>query len=138
MKYMQYPESVGLSIGLYYNDKQYTYNFGSLEKGKPAAPTKETAYATGSISKTFISFILAQAVIEKKANLDDDIRKYLKGDYPNLAYNGKPILLKHLANTTSGMPDNLFTLPEINHNSPADSIKLVRNIAKEYSKEDFF
>lgn len=138
VKYMKYPESAGLSVGLYYNDKEYTYNYGSLEKGIYTMPTKATVYAIGSISKTFISFILAQAVIEKKVTLDDDIRKYLKGEYSNLAYNGKPILLKHLANTTSGMPDNLFTLPNINQNTSHDSINMVQKIAERYTKQDFF
>jgi serine-type D-Ala-D-Ala carboxypeptidase/endopeptidase len=138
INYMKYPESVGLSVGLYYNGEEHTYNYGSLQKGISTMPTKETVYAIGSISKTFISFILAQAVIDKKVTLEDDIRKYLKGDYPNLAYNGKPILLKHLANTTSGLPDNFITLPEVNQTTPTDSINLVRKIAKQYTKQDFF
>ncbi len=48
--------------------------------------------------------MLAQAVIEKKVNLDDDIRKYLPGDYPNLQYKGHPVRLVDLANHTSALP----------------------------------
>jgi CubicO group peptidase (beta-lactamase class C family) len=52
--------------------------------------------------------LLAQAVLDKKVSLDDDIRKYLVGDYPNLSYRGTPITLQHLANHTSRLP----VLPE--------------------------
>ena len=66
--------------------------------------------------------ILAHAVIEKKVKLDDDIRKYLKGDYPNLQYNGKPARLKHLASNTSALPENLLSVPDANAGTPPDSI----------------
>lgn len=137
--YMKYPQSVGLSIGVFYNGKDYTYNFGSVGKEKEISPTDQTVYAIGSISKTFISFILAQAVLEKKVNLDDDIRKYLKGNYPNLEYQGNPIKLKHLANTTSGLPENLLMVPEANVGTPHDSIVFLRRkIFSLYNRQDFF
>jgi CubicO group peptidase (beta-lactamase class C family) len=68
-------------------------------------PSQNTVYEIGSITKTFVSFYLANAVLEHKVSLDDDIRKYLKESYPNLEYNGAPIQLVHLANTTSLLPD---------------------------------
>jgi len=34
---------------------------------------------------------MAKAVLEKKVKLDDDIRKYLDGSYPNLAFQGIPV-----------------------------------------------
>jgi CubicO group peptidase (beta-lactamase class C family) len=48
--------------------------------------------------------MLAQAVIEKKVQLTDDIRKYLPGNYPNLQYQGRPVRLVDLANHTSALP----------------------------------
>jgi CubicO group peptidase (beta-lactamase class C family) len=98
---------VGLSIGITQNGQTYFYNFGTTEKGKSEVATPNTVYEIGSISKTFTSLLLAHAVLEKRVSLDDDIRKYLQGAYPNLAFAGKPITLKHLANTTSRLPDNL-------------------------------
>lgn len=137
--YMQAPQSVGLSIGLFYNGKDHTYHFGSVEKGKNNPPTDQTVYAIGSISKTFISLILAHAVLEKKVNLDDDVRKYLKGKYPNLEYEGKPIRLKDLASTTSALPENLLTVPEANPGTSPDSINILRRkIFSLYSRQDFF
>ncbi len=137
--YMQNPKAVGLSVGLFYNDKTYTYNFGAIEKNTAIQPTDQTIFAIGSISKTFISYVLAHAVLEKKVKLDDDIRKYLDGQYPNLEYDGKPILLKHLANTTSALPENLLAMPETNATMPADSIALFRQRAATiYTKQSFF
>jgi CubicO group peptidase (beta-lactamase class C family) len=53
-----------------------------------------------------VSTLLAQAVLEKKASLQDDIRKFLPGSYPNLQWNGAPIRLVNLANHTSGLPSS--------------------------------
>ncbi|MGN6394717.1 MAG: serine hydrolase domain-containing protein [Mucilaginibacter sp.] len=137
--YMKNPQSVGLSIGLFYNGKDYTYNFGSIAKDKDVLPTGETVYAIGSISKTFISLVLAHAVLEKKVNLDDDIRKYLKGNYPNRQYQGKPIRLKHLANTTSALPENLLKVPEATAKTPPDSVAFLRRkIFSLYNRQAFF
>jgi CubicO group peptidase (beta-lactamase class C family) len=58
----------------------------------------------GSVAKTYVGTLLAQAVLDKKLKLDDDIRQYLPGQYPNLAYEGHPIRVVDLANHTSGMP----------------------------------
>jgi len=138
-RFVTRPGAVGLSVGLFYNGIDRTYNFGSVRKGADIKPTSETVYAIGSIGKTFISLVLAHAVLEKRVRLNDDIRKYLKGNYPNLEYNGKPVTLQHLANTTSALPENLLTLPEYSVNLPADSIKILRaKIGSLYSRQDFF
>lgn len=110
--YMLDPKSVGLSIGIYKNGKTYTYNYGEVEKGSNQLPNSKTFYGLGSITKSFVGILLAKAVIDKKLNLTDDIRKYLKGNYPNLEYNGKPIQLQHLANHSSGLPYWTITRPD--------------------------
>ena len=104
-------EAVGLSIGLFNSGKTSFYNFGSTQKGGTITPTQNTVYEIGSITKTFVSYILAMAVLQHKVNLEDDIRKYLNESYPNLEYNGQPIKLVHLATTTSLLPDWLPELP---------------------------
>ncbi|SDH21463.1 Beta-lactamase [Mucilaginibacter gossypii] len=53
------------------------------------------------MTKSFTGILLAQAVIDKKIALDDDIRKYLKGDYPNLVHQATPIRIRDLTNHTS-------------------------------------
>ena len=132
-------QGVGLSIGIYNNGKTYFYNFGTTEVGKDLLPTQNTVYEIGSITKTFVSFVLANAILEHKLSLDDDIRTYLKGSYPNLEYKGNPIKIIHLANTTSLLPDWLPELPTEYKTMSADSALLSK--IKWYSKltkKDFF
>jgi len=104
--YLAAEKGVGLSIGMVHDGKFASWHFGAIVKGG-AAPTDATAYEIGSISKTITSLLLARAVVAGKASLDDDIRKYLDGDWPNLQFDGAPIRLLHLANMTSALPDNL-------------------------------
>lgn len=103
--FMQNSSRVGISVGIIRNGQQYLYNYGSTRKDKQDLPTGRTVYELASITKTFGATLLAKAVLDKKVNLNDDIRKYLKEDYPNLNYNGTPITLLHLANLTSGLPN---------------------------------
>ncbi|UIJ46264.1 serine hydrolase [Sphingomonas cannabina] len=72
---------------------------------KPAS--EHVVYEIGSISKTFTGLILARAIIEGHAKLDDDVRKYLPTGYDNLVRNDRPVRLIDLVTTTSGLPDNI-------------------------------
>lgn len=56
--------------------------------------------------------VLAHAVSEGKVSLEDDVRKYLDGEYTNLVYNNHPVRLLNLANTSSALPDNIIELRE--------------------------
>src|SRR5580704_12905975 len=104
-RFMIINSTPGMSIGIFDNDKTYMYNYGTVEQGKNKLPTNRTIYDLGSITKSFTGILLAQAVIDKKVSLTDDIRKWLFGDYPNLAYEGHPIRLVDLADYTSGLSD---------------------------------
>lgn len=99
--YMQSPATVDLSIGIIKNGVQHQYSF---HRGTGALVRNTTFFGLGSIAKTFAGIMLAQAVIEKKVQLTDDIRKYLPGNYPNLQYQGHPVRLVDLANHTSALP----------------------------------
>jgi CubicO group peptidase (beta-lactamase class C family) len=93
--YMAYPGSVGLSIGVYQNGRPTVYHYGESIKGNGQLPRSDQFYNLGSVAKVFVGTMLAQAVIEKKAKLTDDIRLY---------HQGHPVRLVDLANHTSGMP----------------------------------
>jgi CubicO group peptidase (beta-lactamase class C family) len=111
-EYFLNPNVEGLSIGVIKNGKRFTYHYGEKIKGKGRLPTNNTLYELGSIGKTFTSTILANAVLEKRVNLKDDVRKYLPESYPNLEYDGQVITLQDLSNHTSGIPsipDDFFT-----------------------------
>lgn len=133
------PQAVGLSIGIYNNGQSYFYNYGSTERNEIKLPTQNTVYEIGSVTKTFVSLVLCNAVIERKVRMDDDIRKYLDGAYPNLEYEGKPITLQDLANTTSRLPNWLpaFT-KQIIEASPDSNAYLIEKVYSSYSKKDFF
>lgn len=53
-------------------------------KGKGQLIEANQFFNLGSVAKEFIGIMLAQAVIDKRANLQDDIRKYLPSKYPDL------------------------------------------------------
>lgn len=119
--YMQNPDHTALCIGIIKNDTIYFYNYGEEKKDSKKLPSQTSLFEIGSITKTFCGNLLAQAVIENKIKLDDDIRLYLKGNYKNLVFNQQPILIKHLANHTSGLPrqpENLFTQKEFDIKNP--------------------
>ncbi len=122
---MQQKPLVGASIGVYTGAQSYFYNFGTVDKKTQAAPTEHTRYEIGSITKTFVSFLLAKAVTEKRISLTDDVRKYLGESYPNLEHSGKPIQIIHLANTSSGLPDWLPPVPESIQKASVDSVSLL-------------
>jgi serine-type D-Ala-D-Ala carboxypeptidase/endopeptidase len=100
--YIRNPKHVGLSIGILYAGKRYTFDYGTTDKTRNSLPTSRTIYEIASVTKTFTAILLAHAVLEKKLGLNDDIRTYLPGAYPNLIYRGHPITIVDLANHTAG------------------------------------
>lgn len=102
--FMASKSAVGVSLGIYLDGHIYTYNYGSVGKDAQQLPTAKTLYGIASLTKTFNGLLLAKAVEENKVKLDDDIRKYLDGDYPNLEYKGHHIKLFHLISHVSRLP----------------------------------
>jgi D-alanyl-D-alanine-carboxypeptidase/D-alanyl-D-alanine-endopeptidase len=136
--FMKDNSRVGLSIGIIKNGRPFIYNYGSTQRNKPELPTGNTIYELASITKTFGATLLAQAVIDKKVSLNDDIRKYLKEDYPNLNYNGTPITLLNLVNLTSGLP-NWMPDKDIFGKADPDSIPYILDaVHKKYSRQDLY
>lgn len=127
------------SIAIVYQGKEFIGHYGELEQGKNNCPDDQTIYEIGSLSKTFAGTLAAQAVCDKKLNLEDEIQKYLPEDYPNLKYGEQPILVKHLLSHTSGFPNMLpFEANTIlqnfnNHDTPAKLNELYKN----YGEKDF-
>jgi CubicO group peptidase (beta-lactamase class C family) len=105
------PVHVGLSIGIIGNGERHTFNFGRMDRRAASAPDKSTIYELASVTKSYSGMLLARAVRDGKLALDDDVRRYLPGTYPGLAYAGRPIRIADLASHTSGLPKNLPALP---------------------------
>jgi CubicO group peptidase (beta-lactamase class C family) len=128
------------SIGVVYRGKEFIRHRGDMEAGKPSPPTDTTLYEIGSLSKTMAGTLMANAVLERKLGLDDDVRTYLQGAYPNLQYKGEPIRIRHLLSHTSGLPN---MLPEranlVLENFTDQSTPLELNaVYAHYSKADVF
>jgi D-alanyl-D-alanine-carboxypeptidase/D-alanyl-D-alanine-endopeptidase len=127
------PHSAALSIGILRDGVMHFHHFGAVHDGG-AAPDDTTRYEIGSITKTFAGLVLTRAVAAGKLGLDDDVRRYLDGDYPELQFEGAPVRVRHLANMTSALPDNL---PDLSALAPDPGrFERARALAA-YSKSDF-
>lgn len=104
--FMADPRAVGLSVGVIGAGTASTRHYGH------PLPDDRTLYPIASLTKTFTGTLLAQAQIDGRLALDDDIRRYLDGDYPNLAIDGQPIRIHHLVNHVSGLPHLLPDVPD--------------------------
>ncbi|QNR86002.1 beta-lactamase family protein [Pedobacter riviphilus] len=135
--YMQEGRRVGISIGINYKGKSYTYNYGETAPGSKKLPSSNSIYEIGSITKTFTGLLIAHAITEGKMSLNDDIRKFLPGNFPNLQYkNGGPVkigyLLAHTAQfpnsfgNVSGKPIETPTFLDSLHQVKLDSLKSFR------------
>jgi CubicO group peptidase (beta-lactamase class C family) len=127
-----------VSIGIYKDKQVYTGHFGEIQKANGVLPDDQTIYEVGSVTKTITGYLVAKAVLEGKINLSDDIRTYLKGDYSNLEYKGKPIRIEHLLTHTSGLPMFLplqmnEVFEKMNESVPEKYLEL----EKSYNKEKF-
>lgn len=137
--FMNDSSRVGLSIGIIKDGSSLFYNYGTIEKGKMRIPTANSVYELASITKTFSSALLARAVLDKKVKLDDDIRLYLDGKYPNLEYKGVPIKLVNLANLTSGLPNWMPDNKDLFSKANPDSIPyILDDLHKKYSRANLY
>lgn len=128
-----------ISIGVIKNGKSFIGHYGELDRGKGNKPTNETIYEIASVSKTFAGTLIAQAELEGKLKLDDDIREYLNEDFPNLEFQGNPVRIRDLITHTSGMPRSLPTAITDLLENPTDSIAFqIHDIESTYSKKSFF
>jgi len=134
------PQSVGISIGVWRGGRAWRFNYGGVAPGAHAAPRSDTIYALASITKTFTGTLLAQGQLEGRLRLDDDIRKYLDGNYDNLAFDGHPIRLCDLVDHRSGLPFNLPDRPETRPvYAGGGSLNLrMADIYKSYGRSEFY
>jgi CubicO group peptidase (beta-lactamase class C family) len=102
--YIKRLPTTGLSIGILKDGKTSFYGYGETARGNKEIPNEHTLFEIGSLTKTFTSILLADAVLKGKVQLDDPINKYLPNDIPALEYEGIPITLLTLANHSSGIP----------------------------------
>jgi CubicO group peptidase (beta-lactamase class C family) len=101
---MKRKELVGLVVGILKNGHDSYYCYGETKRGNGQLPDEQTIFEIGSLTKTFTGTLLAYAVLDGKASLNDPVNKYLPDSIPSLEYQGSPITLVTLSNHTSGLP----------------------------------
>lgn len=98
----------GLSIAMVHCGRTTFLPLGTADRRTRHPVTADSVFEIGSVSKTMTALLLAEAVVDGRARLEDDVRRYLPSPYPNLQWDdGTPITLGQLADTTSGLPDYL-------------------------------
>lgn len=135
---MQNSKANSISIGVVKNGKTYTRHYGEIDKGKENIANNNTVFEVASITKLFTGLLAAQAVLEGKLNPDEDIRKYLNGNYPNLEYNGTPITIKDLVSFRTGFDKDLPDTSELRKNRNDSSYLAFKKIDESYTQENFF
>jgi CubicO group peptidase (beta-lactamase class C family) len=104
--YVQKKKIVGASVGLLAADGSREFFSYGVTKADGPAPTADTIFEIGSISKTFTTLLLAQLVERKQAQLDDPVRTLLPDDWQLPKRGEREITLLELATHTSGLPNN--------------------------------
>lgn len=126
-----------VSVGIVKDGKVYTKHFGEIDKGKGNKADDNTYFEIASVTKLLTGQLLAQAVLENKINLEDDIRKYLKGSYPNLEYNGTPIKIKDLISYRTALPRSLPDDSEIRKTMSDETPFQYNTLGENYTKDNF-
>ena len=136
-QFLSQTNGVGLSVGVYANGQRLFYNFGTTQLDGNRQPTKDTVYEIGPISKTFAGQLLARAVVEGRASLNDEVDKYLGAPYPNLANGTEKVRLIHLANMTSQLVDNIPDLTQVRA-VPGEPLSATRmRVIGKYTQQQF-
>lgn len=88
-------------IAIVDGDNSEVVAFGTLPDGK--APSGDTVFEIGSVTKTFTATLLAKAVVDGKVRLDEPLQQLLPG-WKLPSRNGKVITLGDIASQRSGLP----------------------------------
>jgi serine-type D-Ala-D-Ala carboxypeptidase/endopeptidase len=118
LRYFCDGNNASVSIAIADHGAVSTYHYA--KQGGPL-PNDDTVFEIGSNTKTFTGILLAQAVIDGKISLDDDIRKFLPGEFPNLEFQGKSIPVRSLITHTSGVPSYTESVDADNDMNPWQS-----------------
>ena len=118
----------GLAIGIYYQDSDHFYNFGTANKKTKQPVTQNTIFELASVSKIFTATLLALCVEQGTCKLNDAVTKYL----PALATtNGLPIdkvSLVDLATHTASFPRDVTGFGVDRKQSPAARDELMTQL----------
>jgi serine-type D-Ala-D-Ala carboxypeptidase/endopeptidase len=95
---------VGLMVGVSKPDGGREFHGYGKTKLDGFAPTKQTLFEIGSVTKTFTGLLLAQMVESKQLKLDDPVRLRLPADFVMPKRGQQELTLLELATHSSGLP----------------------------------
>ncbi len=127
-----------VSIGIVKDGKTYTRHYGELDKGQGNTANNNTLFEIASVTKICTGLLMAQAVLEGKIKLNDDIREYINGNYPNIEYEGHPVRIKDVISFKTGLDRDLPDTRELRKKISDSTAFYFRKLDEPYSKEKFF
>lgn len=130
-------KAFSVSIGIVKDRKIYTKHYGEIDKGKGNKANNDTYFEIASVTKVMTGFLMAKAVFDKKIDLNDDIRKYLNGSYPNLEYQTIPIRIKDLVSFKSALDRELPDNSELRKIKDDSTCFRLRKKDEHYTKKQF-
>jgi CubicO group peptidase (beta-lactamase class C family) len=105
----------GIAIGVIDSLGAEYFCYGKLAYNSDKLVDKNTVFEIGSISKIYVSLILAYMVEDSLIALNDPISKYLPDSIHIPTLNNVPITIEHLSTHTSGLPYELEPLDLFNY-----------------------
>ncbi|MEM8514791.1 CubicO group peptidase (beta-lactamase class C family) [Massilia sp. MP_M2] len=128
-----------VSVGVVFNGKTYSHHDAKHNAHSGVQASDATLFEIGSVSKVFAGTLVAQAVVDGKLTLDDDVRMHLSGAYSNLQFDGQPIRIRHLLTHKTGIDVPFPDTREIRLKFPAHDFIAQKNVLDaRYTKDDFF
>jgi CubicO group peptidase (beta-lactamase class C family) len=103
-------KGVAIVAGLLDDAGERVIALGPPVKGSDLTVGGDSLFEIGSITKTFVTTLLADMVERGEVGLNDPIVKYLPPSVRAPTRNGKEITILHLATHTSGLPRNADNL----------------------------
>lgn len=94
----------GASVGLISGKGTQIVGFGRMSETDAHAPTADSVFEIGSISKVFTGLLLARMVAEGKVTLDEPVQNLLGDSMTVPKWESRQITLVDLATHSSGLP----------------------------------
>jgi CubicO group peptidase (beta-lactamase class C family) len=128
------PELNAVSIGIYQDGKTRKGYYGEIDPGQGTTPTDSSLFEIASVTKAFTGMLVAQAVLDQKLTVEDDVRKYLDGEFKGMEFEGRSIRIRDLLTHSSGI--TRAASPVFDKMFADDATKADREAIWNYGKED--
>jgi len=97
-----YEKIPGFMVGIIFQDSVFVYSYGSTSRDTLKAPTKETIFEIGGLTKVFTASLVNLLVEEGTMNYDSTFNYYLPAEFQN--EEASKITINDLVIHTSGLP----------------------------------